>query len=106
MSVTLNKSTLVKDVTPEDLQAALALLAESQAKQNVVSRKADLAAAIAPIVEEILDMQPAKPSSKAESAWVGSVVGGLKVEIDGQPYTVQVTVKDDGASQVRKALIG
>ena len=100
------KQEILKNVSATDLEAALALLAESQRKADAGARKTALAEAITPHVAEALDIQPVKPSSKADSPWVGSVVGGLKVEVDGQTYTVQMTIKDDGASAVRKALIG
>ena len=100
---TTSKNALVKDVSADELQAALALLRASQQKDAVTQAKDEIASDLTPVIAKVLSVQPVKPSSKAESSWVGAVMGGLRVEIEGRTYTVQVTVKDDEASALRKA---
>jgi len=109
MSVDLTKSpqSLLQTISAEDLQLALSLLAASQQKSAAEQLKIDLAEAISPIVELALEAQPCKPSAREGSAWTGSIVGGMKVllgeEGDKRTYTVQLSIKDDAASAVRKA---
>lgn len=82
-------------VTVADLQTL-------QAKNKLVGTRTTVAKPLTGVVKQVLEAQPCKPSSKETSAWVGSILGGIEVTIDGRPYTVQVTVKDEAASKARK----
>lgn len=86
-------------VTPADLQAL-------QAKNKLAGIRTTLAKPLKGVVQQVLEVQPCKPSSKETSSWVGSILGAIEVTVDGRAYTVQVTVKDEAASAARKAQIG
>lgn len=94
------------DVDTAALAATLGItvadLAALQAKNKLTGVRTTVAKALKGVVTQVLEAQPCKPSSKETSAWVGSILGGIEVTIDGRPYTVQVTVKDEAASKARK----
>lgn len=94
---------LPEGITQEELARALALLAQANQKDAAAQVREEVAKMVTPTIAKILEAQPVKPSSKEGSTWVGSVYGSLKVTVGERTYTVQVSIKDDGASAVRKA---
>ena len=100
MSDTLDLSKL----SYAELNALLNNARKAQDDKREEARKA-AQDAVELATQEVLKAQPVAASQKEGSSWVGSIMGGFEVKIDGRTYGVQISVKDVEASKDRaKAL--